>query len=83
MEYVKNLLSEEINKHLRSLEKSNKTASQDESFKPRNAIHKKNINPILKQLIFVSRLIMSMSDIEAYLMPYTEFCELEKSLKPY
>ena len=83
MEYVKNLLSDDIKGRLRDIEKSNLIAEENEKFRETNAIHRKNIYPKIKQLIFVCRLIMSMVEIEAYLMPYKEFCELEIFLKKY
>jgi hypothetical protein len=80
MEYVKTELSKLFKENYRALTKSNEGLKRKTITPENNLIHKKNLYPRLRGLIYVSRLIMNMSEIELYIMPYKEMCILEKEL---
>jgi len=80
MEYVKNELSKLFKENYRALQKSTEGLKRETVTPELHLTHKKNLYPILRGLIYVSRLIMSMNEIELYLMPYNEMCILEKEL---
>lgn len=80
MEYVKELLSKPFKEHLSSLKKLEDAEKLKRLSITQVIEHKRNIYPKLRQLIYVSRLIMTMNEIETYLMPYREMVELEREI---
>ena len=80
MEYVKEELSKLFRENYRALLKSETSCNNDVITIEQHHIHKKALYPRLRQLIYTSRLIMSMPDIEVYLMPNEDMCKLEKEL---
>lgn len=80
MEYVKTELSKLFKENFKALSKSIESYKRDEIAPDVHLEHKRNLYPKLRQLIYVSRLIMSMNEIELYLMPYKDMCQLEKEL---
>jgi len=80
MDYVKSLLSKEFKDLYTRLDYAEENVKLERISETQLQELKLEIYPMLNQLIKVCRLIMSMTDIQDYLMPYSDFCDLEKTV---